>query len=207
MVDNGYVNFNDVRIPLENMLSRHSQVTPTGSYVPAKHDKLSYGSMVALRAGIPLDVAWKLAHAVTIAIRYCVYRRQFSDKSGGIERQVISYGSVQHRLYPLLAQAYAFIISGRELFSMYLKMNEAIVQRGDVSMLAEMHSLSTALKCKASSDCAKGIEEARKCLGGHGFSHMSGISPLFANTVPSETYEGILSLVSQTRVIIDETLR
>lgn len=194
MVDNGYVHFNDVRIPLENMLNRHSRVTPIGEYIPAKHDKLSYGSMVALRAGIPVDAAWKLARAVTIATRYCVHRRQFSDKKGGTERQVICYASVQHRLYPLLAQAYAFIISGRELVSMYLKMNKAITQRGDVSMLAEMHSLSTALKCKASSDCTKGIEEARKCLGGHGFSHMSGIGTLFADTVPSQTYEGIVSL-------------
>lgn len=210
MVDNGYVHLNDVRIPLENMLNRHSQVTPAGDYIPAKHDKLSYGSMVALRAGIPADEAWKLARAITIAIRYCVYRRQFSEKKGDVERQVITYASVQHRLYPILAQTYAFIISGRELFSMYLKMNEAIVQRGDVSMLAEMHSLSTALKCKVSSDCARSIEEARKCLGGHGFSHMSGIGPLFASAVPSQTYEGILSLpplIPEIRVIIGEILR
>lgn len=190
MVDNGYVRFQDVRIPLENMLSRHSKVTPSGEYIPAKHDKLSYGSMVALRAGIPVTVAWQLARAVTIAIRYCVHRRQFSDGKTDLERQVISYASVQYRLYPLLAQAYASIISGRELFSLYTNMNEALVQRNDTSMLAEMHSLSTALKCKASWDCVRGIEEARKCLGGHGYSHVSGIGSIFANAVPSQTYEG-----------------
>lgn len=73
-------------------------------------------------------------------------------------------------------------------------MNEDITQRNDVSMLPEMHSLSTALKCKISWDCVKGIEEARKCLGGHGYSHMSGIGTLFANAVASQTYEGIISL-------------
>lgn len=190
MVDNGYLHFKDVRVPLENMLSRHAQVMPTGEYIPAKHNKLSYGSMVAIRAQVPLGVAWTLARAVTIAIRYCVHRRQFSDGVAEQEQQVISYASVQYRLYPLLAQAYASIIAGRKLYSLYLKMNEDIVQRGDVSMLAEIHSLSTAMKCKSTSDCVHGIEETRKCLGGHGFSHMSGIGTLFANSVPSQTYEG-----------------
>ncbi|RPB10878.1 acyl-CoA dehydrogenase NM domain-like protein [Morchella conica CCBAS932] len=205
MTDNGYIRFDAVRIPLENMLNRYSKVTPAGEYIPAKHSKLSYGSMVALRAQIPLSVSWLQARAVTIAIRYCVHRRQFSDGTTEQERQVISYASVQHRLYPLLAQAYANIIASRELFELYYEMNEAIVNRGDVSMLAEMHSLSTAIKCKVSSESSRGIEEARLCLGGHGFSYMSGIGPLFANAVPSQTYEGMPNPKSSIRVIADDS--
>jgi len=190
-VDNGYVRFREVRIPRENMLMRHAQVTLTGEYVRPAHDKLSYGSMVALRAGIPVNLGWSLARAVTIALRYCIHRRQFAATPDGPEQPVITYASVKHRLYPLLATSYAYIIAGRELWAMYQKMLEEVVQRGNMESLAEMHSLSTALKVKSSTDCAKGLEEARKCMGGHGYSHMSGIGPLFANATASQTYEGL----------------
>jgi acyl-CoA oxidase len=197
MLDNGYIHFSDVRIPLENMLMKHAKVTPMGEYIPAKHDKLSYGSMVALRAAIPASIGLSLAKAVTIAIRYCIHRRQFSDVKGGPERQVITYASVKHRLFPLLASSYAYIIAGRELWSLYQKMLEDIVQRGNVESLAEMHCLSTAVKVKSSMDCTKGIEEARKAMGGHGYSHMSGIGHLFANSTPAQTYEGDNYVIAQ----------
>ncbi|KAG0137911.1 putative acyl-CoA oxidase [Tuber indicum] len=197
MVDNGYVQFREVRIPRENMLMRHAQVTLTGEYVRPAHDKLSFGSMVALRAGIPVNLGWSLARAVTIALRYCIHRRQFATTPGGPEQPVITYASVKHRLYPLLASSYAYIIAGRELWAMYQKMLEEVVQRGNVESLAEMHSLSTALKVKSSTDCVKGLEEARKCMGGHGYSHMGGIGPLFANATASQTYEGDNYVISQ----------
>ena len=73
---------------------------------------------------------------------------------------------------------------------MYLRMLEDVTQRGDMEMLAEMHSLSIAVKVKSSTDCVGGIEEARGTMGGHGYSYMSGIGPLFANAVPTRTYEG-----------------
>ena len=190
LVDHGYVHFKEVRIPLENMLMRHAQVTPTGEYIPSKHAKMSYGSMVALRSVIPINLGWTLARAVTVAIRYCIHRRQFAAVKGGPERRVITYAGVKYRLFPLLAMSYAYIIAGRELWAMYLRLLEDVVQRGDVEMLAEMHSLSIAVKVKSSMDCVGGIEEARGTMGGHGYSHMSGIGPLFADAVPTQTYEG-----------------
>jgi acyl-CoA oxidase len=147
--------------------------------------------MVALRAGIPVNLGWSLARAVTVATRYCIHRRQFAAAKGGPERRVITYSSVKHRLFPLLATSYAYIIAGRELWALYLRMLEDVTQRGNLDMLAEMHSLSTAVKVKSSMDCVSGIEEARKAMGGHGYSHLSGIGPLFANATPTQTYEGL----------------
>jgi acyl-CoA oxidase len=68
---------------------------------------------------------------------------------------------------------------------MYLRMLEDVMQRGNLEMLAEMHSLSTEVKLKSSMDCVSGIEEARTAMGGHGYSPMSGIGPLFANATPT----------------------
>lgn len=195
-MDNGYLHLDSVRIPRENMLQRHAQVAPDGTYTPAKHDKLSYGSMVALRAAIPTSMGWHLARAVTIAIRYCVNRRQFGGP-GEAEQQVLGYASTKMRLYPLLARAYAYIFAGRKLWTLYQRMLNDLVESDDVSLLPEVHALSTALKVKASWDCVQGMEEARKSMGGHGFSHMSGAGTIFAGQTPAQTYEGDNYVISQ----------
>ena len=50
---------------------------PDGTYVRAKSNKLSYGTMVFVRSMIVADVSGKgLAAAVTIATRYSAVRRQ-----------------------------------------------------------------------------------------------------------------------------------
>lgn len=195
-MDNGYLHLDSVQIPLANMLQRHAQVSPAGVYTPAKHDKLSYGSMVALRAGIPSDMGWNLGRAVTIAIRYCASRRQFSPP-GEEERQVLSYASTKMRLYPLLARSYAYIFAGRELLTLYFRMLKDLTERGDVTLLPEVHALSTALKVKSSWDCVAGFEEARKSMGGHGYSHMSGTGNIFASQTPAQTFEGDNYVISQ----------
>lgn len=44
-VDNGFVRFDHVRIPRENMFSEYSQVTEDGHYIKPPHEKLSYGGV------------------------------------------------------------------------------------------------------------------------------------------------------------------
>lgn len=198
LMDNGYLHLTHVRIPLKNMLARHAQVSADGKYTPAKHEKLSYGSMVALRAAIPMNMGWSLARAVTVAIRYCISRRQFGGKPGiKQETRVIEYASTRFRLYPLLASSYAYIIAGRELRRLHGRMLHVLTMLGDVSLLPEVHSLSTALKAKSTWDCVSGFEEARKAMGGHGYSHMAGVGTIFANQTPAQTFEGDNYVISQ----------
>lgn len=178
------------------MLMRFAKLTKEGHYIPAKHDKLSYGSMVALRAGIPDTTGWQVARAITSAIRYCTVRRQFANTSATgdkTEVQVITYAAVRYRLYPILAQSYAYIIAGRQLWISYLQLLDDLTKRGDITMLGEMHSLSSALKALTTWDGVASIEEARKSMGGHGYSAMSRAGHWFANTTPAQTYEGIPS--------------
>ena len=70
--------FDHVRIPRSNMLSKFSQIKKgTGEYIRPPSDKLSYGTMVLVRALIVSGVRSALARAATIAIRYSAVRRQF----------------------------------------------------------------------------------------------------------------------------------
>lgn len=69
--------------------------------------------------------------------------------------------------------------------------------KGDTSLLAEVHALSTSLKAKSSWDCNAGLEEARKSIGGHGYSHLAGVGAIFAQNTPSQTFEGDNYVISQ----------
>jgi len=76
--DNGFILFDHVRIPRFNMLSKFSEIKKgTGKYIRPPSDKLSYGTMVLVRALLVSGVRVALARAATIAIRYSVVRRQF----------------------------------------------------------------------------------------------------------------------------------
>lgn len=182
--------FDHVRIPRDNMLMRFAKVSRSGEYTPPVHSKLSYGSMVKLRVGIVSDAGWRLARACTIAIRYCTMRRQFNATAADkMETQVIEYSSVKHRLFPLIASAYALILGGMKLGEDFNIMTEQLSKQ-DAHMLPEMHITSCALKVWGARRGSEGIEEARKTMGGHGFSVFSGVSEQFANFVPANTYEG-----------------
>ena len=220
-MDNGYLRLDEVRIPRDYMLQRHAQLAADGSYTPAKHAKLAYGSMVALRAGISLGMGWHLARAVTVAVRYCAQRRQFAAAPTALsqpqphpqphpqprpqphphpqeeEGQVLGYASTAMRLHPLLAQAYAYIFAGRTLLAQYGRMQAALHRAADASLLPEVHALAAALKAKATWDCVRGIEEARKAMGGHGFSHLAGVGSIFADQTPAQTFEGDNYVIAQ----------
>lgn len=62
--DNGFLLFNQYRIPRKNLLMRYAKVKPNGEYVPPKHSKLGYGSMVFVR----LDSFFKF---INIEIQVC----------------------------------------------------------------------------------------------------------------------------------------
>jgi acyl-CoA oxidase len=76
--DNGFLGFEQHRIPRENMLMKNAQVLPDGTFMKPPQDKLNYGTMVFVRVAICMDVAVHLKKAVTIAIRYSAVRRQVS---------------------------------------------------------------------------------------------------------------------------------
>ncbi|CAG8611514.1 1488_t:CDS:2, partial [Acaulospora colombiana] len=126
--DNGFILFDHIRIPRKNMLSKYSQVVKgTGEYLKPPNNKLSYGTMVLVRAEIILHARIVLARAATIAVRYSAVRRQFVDKdkpnrlrNGDIvETPVLDYTMQQYRLFPVIAQAYTCHFTGKAIINLY----------------------------------------------------------------------------------------
>ncbi|KAF3601346.1 hypothetical protein F2Q69_00034363 [Brassica cretica] len=189
-MDNGFLMFDQVRIPRDQMLMRLAKVTREGKYVPSDVPKqLMYGTMVYVRQTIVADASNALSRAVCIATRYSAVRRQFGAQNGGIETQVIDYKTQQNRLFPLLASAYAFRFVGEWLKWLYTDVT-ARLQASDFSTLPEAHACTAGLKSLTTTATADGIEECRKLCGGHGYLWCSGLPELFAVYVPACTYEG-----------------
>eukprot|EP01018_Ginkgo_biloba_P002585 Gb_39042 [translate_table: standard] len=189
-MDNGLLRFDHIRIPRKQMLMRLSKVTREGKYMQSDVPKqLVYGAMVYVRQTIVSDASNYLSRAVCIAVRYSAVRRQFGSQAGGPEVQVIDYKTQQHRLFPLLAAAYAFRFVGEWLKWLYLDVTRRL-QAKDFSTLAEAHACTAGLKSLTTSVTADGIEDCRKLCGGHGYLCSSGLPELFAVYVPACTYEG-----------------
>uniref|UniRef100_A0A914UL59 Acyl-coenzyme A oxidase N-terminal domain-containing protein n=1 Tax=Plectus sambesii TaxID=2011161 RepID=A0A914UL59_9BILA len=187
--DNGFLIFDHLRIPRDQMLMRHAQVLPNGEYVKPAHSKLGYGTMVYVRSMMIGDQGLQLGIAATIAIRYSAIRRQGEMVEGQGEVKVLDYQTQQYRIFPQMAKAYAYIFASTKVRDMYTK-NMKLMKSGNVSLLPELHALSSGLKAVVTWEVAQGIEQCRLACGGHGFSQASGFPELYAQTVAGCTYEG-----------------
>ncbi|XP_044151949.1 peroxisomal acyl-coenzyme A oxidase 1 isoform X2 [Bufo gargarizans] len=187
--DNGFLKFDKVRIPRENMLMKYAQVEPDGTYVKPLSDKLTYGTMVFIRSVIVGDSARSLSKACTIAIRYSAVRHQSEIRPGEPEPQILDFQTQQYKLFPLLATSYAFSFAGAYVGEMYHRISGDI-QTGNLNELPELHALAAGLKAFTTWVAASGIEECRMACGGHGYSRSSGIPDIYVTFSPACTYEG-----------------
>ncbi|KAJ3063183.1 hypothetical protein HDU98_000971 [Podochytrium sp. JEL0797] len=214
-VDNGFMLFNKYRISRDHMLMRYSKVDKEGTYTAPPVQRISYGTMIFVRAYLCASSALALARGATVAIRYSAIRRQFSDPNaskddtvfnqytspaGGpkskVETAVIDYSLQQYRLFPIIAQAYALHFTGFWMLRIYVKMMKEM-NTGNLDLLPEVHAASSGLKSLTTTIAAAGIEEARRACGGHGYSLFSGL-PDFLNTfLPLVTLEGDNHLLTQ----------
>ncbi|CAM0139574.1 unnamed protein product [Umbelopsis sp. WA50703] len=205
-VDNGFVMFDHCRIPHISFLAKFSQVEKhTGKYSKPPNSKLSYGTMVFVRANIVMESRYVIARAATIAVRYAAVRSQFVDSSNPkkiaginqvVETPVIDYTMVQYRLFPVIAQAYACFFTGQRMYKMYYD-NQEYMKRGDFSYLADLHATSSGLKSLTTTMAVAAIEQCRRACGGHGYSMFSGLGHFYQDYLPKVTWEGDNYLLTQ----------
>lgn len=101
--NNGYLGFENVRIPRTNMLMKHSKVLPDGTYVTSSSSKLTYGTMIFVRVVLVQYAELYLRKATIIATRYSAVRRQSQINPNENEVQIIDYVTQQNKLFPYIA--------------------------------------------------------------------------------------------------------
>ncbi|CAH2049993.1 unnamed protein product, partial [Iphiclides podalirius] len=187
--NNGFLGFDNYRIPRNNMLMKNAQVQKDGTYVKAKNDKLTYGTMVFVRVTIVTDVAFELSRAATIAVRYAAVRHQSQPKAGEPEPQILDYVTQQHKLFIAIATSHAFRVVGRWLWKDYTRV-VADMGAGNMDQLPELHALACCLKAVCSRDATACVEQCRFACGGHGYMISSNLPIIYGIVSASVTYEG-----------------
>ncbi|KAK2779476.1 hypothetical protein FQN53_001372 [Emmonsiellopsis sp. PD_33] len=196
-VDNGAMQFHNVRVPRSQMLARNAQVLRDGTYVPPKNTKHSYGSMVTVRAIMAEITGYDLLKAVAVAYHYTTFRRQFAKNGQKEETKVFDYASVKYRLLPLLAKGTALVLVGQNIKRAFDEYTENYLKTGNTSQLEDLHLQTVGAKVYSTHITAHGVETCRLACGGHGYNALSGFGRMYAHTVNSMTYEGDNYVIAQ----------
>ncbi|BFZ05394.1 hypothetical protein BsWGS_08433 [Bradybaena similaris] len=204
-LDNGFVAFNQLRIPRENLLDKFGDVTPAGQYVtpykdPNKRFGASLGALSGGRVGITGMGVANLKLCVTIAVRYSAVRRQFGPTSEE-EIPVIEYQLQQWRLFPYLSALYALDVFSTSFFMDFV-VNRIGSMMGDNSQKQaelgkEIHALSCASKPLSGWLGRDAIQECREACGGHGYFKVNRLGEIRNDHDPNNTYEGDNNVILQ----------
>lgn len=198
-LDNGFVMFDQYRIPRVNLLSRIGDVTEAGEYVSTISDNnkrmgASLGSLSNGRVNISGIANVYMIKAVSIAVRHSASRRQFGTDEHSAELPVLEYQSQQFRLLPHLAGAYVMKVfthwladeQFRVMFNNYMRVD----MENAAAMGNEMHALSSAAKPMCTWMARDAIQDCRESCAGHGYLKVAGLGELRNNNDASCTYEG-----------------
>lgn len=200
-MDNGYMLFDQHRVPHSAMLARYSKVDPdTGAHSKPANPAVVYGSLTYVRAQIIMHARLVIARAVTIAVRYSSVRRQFADRDSkdakAPELAVLDYPTVQIRILPLLATSFALHYTGEAMHRLY-ETTRSEINKGDFSRMAVLHAQSSGLKSLCTELAANSIETCRRAMGGHGFGGPSGFIQLNNDYLSKPTVEGDNWMITQ----------
>ncbi|GKZ00836.1 hypothetical protein MPSEU_001035300 [Mayamaea pseudoterrestris] len=203
-MDNGFASFDNVVVPRRNMAMRFASVDRHGNYqkktMSEAAQRISYITMMQVRAYICNEAGKNLAMACTIAVRYSAVRKQgFVDETNKVERQILDYTKQQHRLFPLLAASYCFFFTGKRLLARLFDIEKRLVTNQNVhrTEVKDIHASSSGLKSFTTTVTADGIEDCRKACGGHGFLMCSGLPELLTTYLQNPTVEGDNQMLPQ----------
>lgn len=206
-IDNGFIMFNNYRIPKDNLLNRIGDINDDGSYEsvfsePSKMLGAALESLSAGRLGIMHESTNTISHAVVIAVRYAAIRKQFGPDRNGPETSIIEYPLHQWRLFPFLAAACVLKVTVYNLSDVYLRAVEK--SQADTNgfelltqIVSELHALVSSSKAMFTWVTRDAIQEARECCGGHGYLKASNIGELRNNHDATVTYEGDNNVLGQ----------
>lgn len=188
-VNNGFLGFESVRIPRNNMLMKNAQVKEDGTFIKAPSSVLTYGTMMFVRVVIVRDMSQYLSKAATIAIRYSAIRRQSQINPSEPEVQVMDHLTQQYKLFPQLAKSIIFKLTADYIWDMYNQVTSEL-DKGQLERLPEMHAMSCCLKAVTTADASLGVETCRLACGGHGYMASSNFSISYGLVTAASTYEG-----------------
>ena len=191
-VDNGRIQFTQVRIPRRNLLDRFAQVDANGRYSspisdPGKRFFTMLSTLVMGRVSLAAAANAVTRVGLTIAIRYGSGRRQFGEEGSCI----LDFQAHQRQLMPRLANVFATTFATQDLVASYLAEPDS----------RELEGRAAGLKAWASWNNIDTLQVCREACGGQGYLAVNRIGQLKADTDVFATFEGanpvLLQLVAK----------
>ena len=208
-VDNGFIAFRNVKIPMDNLLDRITQVSPNGNVTSTiSRKELRFGVQLSAlsegRVKITFTALISSLKACSIVLRFAAVRRQFGKEKNN-EMSLIEYPGYQHRVFPHVANFLIGSFSAVEINRLWQENSSKIFEEKNKEV-KEMHALISIMKPIFTwwgLDCLNGL---RMAMGGLGYSKHAEIGTMIADYHVCTTWEGEnYILVQQTgKFLLDQ---
>ena len=199
--DNGYMKFDNYRVPRSSILSRYVGVEKDGNISIKGDPRVAYATMLWIRVQL-LFLSWHVKFScLSTTSRYALKRSQFKTIHGSdVERKIFDYQATQHLLVPATASSYAVLCIGKFCMEMFNQMNEEI-KSDNFSTMNDLHVLISCLKAYFMDDDISTLYQLREIMGGHGY-HSSANIPGWI-----EAWSANVTLEGDTFVLYQQTAR
>ena len=199
-VDNGRIQFDQVRVPRENLLNKYADVAEDGTYSsPIENVGRRFftmlGTLIRGRVTVGGSAAAAARVALDIAVRYALERRQFEAPGDDKEVLIMDYLVHQRRLLPLVAKSYALQFAQNELVAKCHELQTS--ENPDPEEQRELESRAAGLKAANTWHTTRAIQEAREACGGAGYLAENRLIALKADTDVFTTFEGDNHVLTQ----------
>jgi len=199
-VDNGRIQFDQVRIPRENLLNKYADVAEDGTYTspienPGRRFFTMLGTLIRGRVTVGGSAGAAARVALDIATRYALQRRQFEAPGAEEEVLIMDYLVHQRRLFPLIAKSYALQFAQNELVAKCHELQTS--DDPDAEEQRELESRAAGLKAANTWHATRAIQEAREACGGAGYLAENRLIALKADTDVFTTFEGDNHVLTQ----------
>ncbi len=194
-VDNGRIWFDNVRVPVKNLLNKYGGIDSSGNYQSeiekdSKRFFITLGALVGGRVSIAFASNTVAKKSLDIAIKYALKRRQFKSSGGEKETLILDYPTHHKRLFPLLAKSYALTFALEDLRIKYGDNYGSDDQR-------VIEALAAGLKSYASWHATATIQESREACGGKGYLAENEFTDLKGDSDIFTTFEGDNTVLMQ----------
>jgi acyl-CoA oxidase len=199
-VDNGRIQFDNVRVPRENLLNRYADVAEDGTYSspienPGRRFFTMLGTLIRGRVTVGGSAGAATRVALDIATRYALERRQFEAPGDDHEVLIMDYLVHQRRLFPLIAKSYALQFAQNELVAKCHELQTS--DDPDAEEQRELESRAAGLKAANTWHATAAIQEAREACGGAVYLAENRLIALKADTDVFTTFEGDNHVLTQ----------
>jgi alkylation response protein AidB-like acyl-CoA dehydrogenase len=189
--DNGYMIFNNFKIPKSSLLSRYVEITDDGTFIQKGNIKVGYSAMMLIRIQLIDSISALLIKPLLIAMRYGYFRTQFKSlPNSQDERRIFDYQATQEKLVVCLSVAWVSRFISRKCTKMYEEMLDQIKNKNKFTKMKDLHSLLCALKAYYMEEILQQVYTMRELTGGHGYLSVNEITEILEMISPNVTLEG-----------------